>query len=135
MDEERAVSEADDKFFAALNAMFVGDLEPMKALWSHADDVAYLGPAGIFLTGWPAILEDWEKQAALKLGGEIHVTQRHLTVGDGLAVAHHRAEATNRDRNGNMVDVSLRGTNVFRKEDGEWRLIAHHADPLAFLEY
>lgn len=135
MDDEKAVGEADDNFFAALNAMFVGDLEPMKALWSHADDIVYLGPARIFLTGWPAILEDWEKQAALDLGGEIHVAQRHMTVGDGLAVVHHRAEATNRGRDGNMVSFSLRGTNVFRKEEGAWRMIAHHADPLAFLDY
>ena len=135
MDEEEAVNAAADRFFAALNAMFTGDLGPMEALWSHADDVVYMGPAGIFLTGWPAVLEDWEKQAALNLGGEIHTTQRHITVGDGLAVTHHRAEATNRDSDGNMVNVTMRGTNVFRKEDGEWRMIAHHSDPLAFLKY
>lgn len=34
-----------------------------------------------------------------------------------------------------MVNVTMRGTNVFCKEDGAWKMIAHHSDPLAFLEY
>ena len=135
MSEKDAVEAAADKFFAALNTMFTGDLGPMKELWSHADDVVYMGPAGVFLVGWSAVLEDWEKQAALKLGGEIHSVERQVTVGERIAVTHHRASGTNLDADGNAVDVTMRGTNVFRKEDGQWKLIAHHGDPLAFLKY
>ena len=39
MDQEE-VKAADDRFFAALNAMFEGSIEEMEALWSQADDVS-----------------------------------------------------------------------------------------------
>lgn len=41
----------------------------MDDVWSHADDVAYLGPDGGFQVGWKEILGEWEKQAAMKLAG------------------------------------------------------------------
>ena len=135
MQDEKAVQDADDQFFAALNEMFVGNLEPIAQLWSHADDVVYLGPAGKFQVGWDVVREDWEKQAKLNLGGEIHVVQRQFTLGKDLAVVHHIAEGSNVDPDGNPAAVKIRGTNVYRKEDGDWKLIAHHADPLSFLKY
>jgi len=38
-DDKKGVNEAVKQFYVALNAMFTGDLEPMKKVWSHADDV------------------------------------------------------------------------------------------------
>ena len=135
MSEREAVEAACERFFDALNAMFVGDLGPMNDLWSHDDDVIYMGPAGVFLIGWPAVLEDWKKQAALNLGGEIHSTERHITLGDDLAVTNHRSEATNLDAHGKPVNVTMRGTNIFRKQGSDWKLVGHHSDPLPFLDY
>ena len=44
---EKAVMDAAAQSYAALNAMFTGELCPMKQAWSHADDVTYMGgPAG-----------------------------------------------------------------------------------------
>ncbi|MEM7024220.1 MAG: nuclear transport factor 2 family protein [Pseudomonadota bacterium] len=134
MDEQAAVQQADDQFFAALNAMFVGELEPMMTLWSHADDVVYMGPDGVFQVGWAAVRQDWEKQAALKLGGEIHVVDRRFTVGEQLAAAYHVAKGSNLDADGIRREVTIRGTNLFRQEEGTWKLVAHHSDPLPFLK-
>ncbi len=133
MTDELAVLRADDQFFAALDEMFVGNLAPMKAVWSHAHDVIYMGPTQVFLVGWGPVLAAWEKQAAMKLGGSIEIMERHVTLGEEIAVVHHRAKAANAGISGNRVESSLRGTNVFRNEAGQWKLIAHHSDPLAFL--
>jgi ketosteroid isomerase-like protein len=32
------------------------------------------------------------------------------------------------------VQVSIRATNLFRKENGAWKMIGHHTDLLPFLE-
>jgi hypothetical protein len=40
--DEKAVREAAAQFYKALNSMFAGDLEPMKELWSHAEDITYM---------------------------------------------------------------------------------------------
>ena len=79
--DEKGILEADGRFFAALNEMFTGNLAPMEALWSHADDIVYMGPDGKVLVGWAAVQPDWQKQADMKLGGEIHSVERHVTAG------------------------------------------------------
>ena len=35
---------------------------------------------------------------------------------------------------GNIVPVSIRATNIFRKENGAWKMIGHHTDLLPFLD-
>jgi len=34
---------------------------------------------------------------------------------------------------GRRETVSIRATNPFRKEDGAWKMIGHHADRLAYI--
>lgn len=131
MTDVTEIEAADDAFFTALNAMFEGDVKPMEALWSHADDVAYLGPVpGLFDIGWKVTDVDWAAQAHEHLGGSIKLIKRHLVVTDQLAVVHHIAEPHNQ---GGVEQTTMRGTNVFRKEDGVWKLIAHHSDPLPYV--
>src|ERR1035437_5707298 len=82
--EEKAVRKSVEQFYAALNAMFTGDLGAMKEVWSHAEDVTYMGPGGGFRIGWDQILMDWEIQAAMKLGGKVKPENMHITVGQEL---------------------------------------------------
>ena len=42
----RKREEAVSQFYVALNEMFKGNVEPIKEVWSHTDDVAYMGPTG-----------------------------------------------------------------------------------------
>jgi ketosteroid isomerase-like protein len=55
-------------------------------------------------------------------------------VGQDVAVTHNYEKGKNIDAKGELQVVSLRATNVFRKEDGQWRMIGHHTDLLPFLE-
>src|SRR5204863_7955827 len=66
--DEKSVQSAVGQVYAALNTLFTGDVEPMKAIWSHADDVTYMGPGGGFQVGWDHVLDNWKAQAAMKLG-------------------------------------------------------------------
>lgn len=49
------LEEATRSFYEALNAMLGGNVSPMLALWSHADDVTYMSPFGELLVGWEPI--------------------------------------------------------------------------------
>jgi ketosteroid isomerase-like protein len=128
-----AVRRANEMFYAALNAMFKGNVAPMKKIWSHADDVTYLGPDGSFRVGWEATLKDWQKQAAMKLDGKVEPKEIHITVGRDLAAAHNYEVGEN-VIDGKPTKVKIRATNLYRKEDGEWKMIGHHTDVLPFLE-
>jgi len=52
---EKEVRMAAEQLYAALNSMFEGDLDPMIEVWSHADDVTYMGPSGGILVGWEEV--------------------------------------------------------------------------------
>ena len=92
-----------------------------------------MGPQpGLFHVGWKVTDQDWVKQAAMRMGGAIEVVRRHITMGDNLAVVHNIAKASNLNPDGDPVEFTMRGTSVFRREDGAWKLIAHHSDPLPF---
>lgn len=50
-----------------------------------------------------------------------------------LSVAHNLEIGHVADPEGEDETVSLRATNLFRKENGSWKMIGHHADLLTFL--
>jgi ketosteroid isomerase-like protein len=120
-------------FYTALNALFEGDLGPMVEVWSHADDVTYMGPDGGFQVGWKDVHAEWEKQAAMKLGGHVEPDGMRITVGHDLAVTHNYEKGANINTGGMPGSVLIRVTNLFRKEDGTWKMIGHHTDKLSFL--
>ncbi|HRV93898.1 MAG TPA: nuclear transport factor 2 family protein [Anaerolineae bacterium] len=131
--EKMTIKAALAEFFEALNAMFTGDLAPMEALWSHADDVTYMGPAGGYRVGWAEVRADWAEQAALKLGGEVKPSEIRITKADNLAAAQYYVVGENFDPNGNPMKVSLRANSLYRQENGQWKIIAIHTDMLPFL--
>jgi ketosteroid isomerase-like protein len=133
-DDAQGVERANTQFYTSLNAMFDGDASPMSQVWSHSADVTYMGPAGGIRTGWELVGPVWKAQADLKLGGEVLPDETHVTVGRDLAIVQCREVGHNLDANGRPLQVSIRATNIFRKEDGEWKMIGHHTDLLPFLD-
>ena len=133
-EDEQAVRKADAGFYAALNSMFTGDLGPMKEVWSHAKDVTYMGPEGGFLVGWDQVLPSWESQAIKKMGGKVESVDTRVTVGKDLAFVETYEKGENKDANGKTQTVSIRATNLYRKEAGKWKMIGHHTDLLSFLQ-
>ncbi len=81
-DSKKEVVQAAEQFYAALNSMFKGDLDPMIEVWSHADDVTYMGPAGGLLVGSEEVRNSWEEQAKLKLGGKVEPEEMHVIAGE-----------------------------------------------------
>ena len=132
--DENAVTQAVSQFYVALNEMFKGNVEPIKEVWSHAGDVTYMGPTGGIKIGWQQVLADWETQAAMKLGGTVKPENMTITVGNNLAFTINYEKGSNVDSEGKPIEVSIRATNIFRKEDGKWKMIGHHTDLLPFLQ-
>lgn len=121
------------EFYDALNTLFKGDAAPMLAVWSHSDDVSYLGPQGGVLVGWEKVLKAWKDQAAIKLGGNIAPEDVHITRIDNIGIVQNYEVGSNLP-NGKHQKVRIRATNIFRKENGKWKMITHHTDLLSFLK-
>jgi len=133
-DEKEAVKAAQAQFYSALNKMFTGDVAPMKKVWAHTKDVTYMGPGGGIQTGWDKVLKEWEKQAAMKLGGTVKPTKASIVIGKDLAVLQNYEVGKNTNAAGKTEKISIRATNVFRNTSGGWKMISHHTDLIPYLE-
>ena len=128
-----AVLAANAQFYAALNKLFTGDVSSMTEVWSHADDVTYMGPTGGYDHGWAAVSKDWQGQAALKLGGRVEPADVRVIVGRTVAVVTDSEVGENTNAQGKIEQVRLRATNSYRMENGVWKMVGHHTDPLPYL--
>jgi ketosteroid isomerase-like protein len=128
-----AVRAASDQFYVALNKLFIGDMTAMDAIWSHRKDVTYMGPGGGFRVGWDAVRKDWTSQAAMKLHGSVKPAQVKITAGSDLATVSNMEEGAN-VVGGKKSVVSLRATSIYRKENGQWKMIGHHTDLIPVME-
>jgi ketosteroid isomerase-like protein len=133
-DDSADVAAASNSFYSALNTLFSGEVGPMLAVWSHANDVIYMGPTGKTETSWAPIEQIWKDQAAQKLSGKVSPGNLHIIVGQDLAVVSNVEDGVNFDNTGKRQEVKIRATSIYRKEDGVWKMIGHHTDVLPFLE-
>lgn len=128
MKAEEGLREANDMFYAALNAMFTGDLEPMNAIWAHDEQVTDMGPFGGRLTGWEAIGDEFKKEAGMKLGGKVICKDLHIYTGTDMGYTVCTEEGENMSADGKSVLVRFRATNIFQLKGGHWKIIHHHTD-------
>jgi ketosteroid isomerase-like protein len=129
---ERDLLAANSEFYAALNSVFRGDAKAMEEAWSHAQDVSYMGPDGLRHLGWDSVRADWALLASKRLGGTVQLAEVRVQPGDSMA------SVSGIEVGENVVDdqphkFSIRATNIFRKEEGKWKLIAHHTDKVPYL--
>jgi ketosteroid isomerase-like protein len=115
---------------AALGELVEGRPEAFKAVWSHADDVTIMGAFGGFERGWPSVAQrlDW---ASAGIGATGRSVENVLTVvGQDLACTVD-LEHMERTHDGRTYHRVLRCTQVYRREDGMWKVLVRHADELA----
>jgi ketosteroid isomerase-like protein len=113
----------------ALGELVEGRSEPFKALWSHADDVVIMGAFGGHETGWQQVRArlDW---AAKGIKATDRVAENVVTVvADDLAYTVDLEHMT-RHADEHPQPRTLRCTQIYRRENGEWKVVLRHADEL-----
>jgi ketosteroid isomerase-like protein len=93
-----------------------------------------MGPDGGFQVGWPEVLADWKKQAAMKPGGKVEPDEMQITVGSEIAIVQNYEKGANTNTGGKNANVAIRATSIFRREQGMWKMIGHHTDLLPYLK-
>jgi ketosteroid isomerase-like protein len=116
----------------AWRAFVKGDPQPSKGLFSRGDDVILANPWGPPARGWDRVEATLEAAAARFRDGELSsfdVLARYVT--EELAVVFEIERG--RAKVGGSEDVApfaLRVTTTYRLEDGEWKIVLRHADPI-----
>jgi ketosteroid isomerase-like protein len=135
------MSELDDFLSAVLprqhhadTELHNGDAGPRKTLWSHNDPVTVLGAAKT-VSGWPDVagLFDWlAHNFSQCVGYDLDVSAAGVSGDLGYVVG---AEHTTASVGGaTPIAYALRVTLIFRREDGEWKEVHRHADPMPGVE-
>ena len=109
-----------------------GDPEPFKALCSHADDLTLANPFGPIARGWKQVSESLDYAASRFRDGDCYEIEEVARYASGDLVTLLERERW-KARVGDRADVEpweLRVTTTFRLEDGTWKIVARHADPL-----
>jgi ketosteroid isomerase-like protein len=133
-DQTAAVEQAARDFYASLNALLAGDGSGMNQVWSHGDNVTYMGPDGGIQIGWDQVREGWTVQAEMKLGGHVEPMNLRITVGNDLALVEGYELGSNPNAQEGPQEFRIRATSSFRKVNGQWKMIGHHTDLLDSLD-
>lgn len=116
----------------SLRAFMKGDPEPLKRLYSHADDATLANPFGLAVRGWEQVAMTMEQAATKYEDGDLVGIGRLTTLETAdlaFIVEEERFSAKVGGRE-EMSEFSLRVTTIFRREDGTWKVVHRPADPI-----
>ena len=116
----------------ALGEIVNGNPEPLKEMYSHRGDVSLANPFGPPARGWDEAARTMERAASNYRDGEIigfenvakFVTSDLACI---VEVERYRAKVGGSE---DITPVTLRVTSILRPEDGTWKIVHRHADPL-----
>ena len=126
--------EAVAKYEEAMAKFNDGDADPMIACWSKREDALQLGPAGGYEgKGIAEIGRQAKLIASRSKERGFKFTYEYVSVVETKEMAYvvlinRRTEPSAEKQEGRTL--AFRSTNVFRLEDGEWKMVLQHGDTL-----
>ena len=121
-----------EQYHLALGEFVKGNPEPVKMLFSHREDVTLANPLGPPVRGWEQVAAAGERAASQVREGEIggfEVVAKYVTPELAYIVEIERNKAKVGGRQ-DVAPFALRVTTIFRPEDGTWKVVHRHADPI-----
>ncbi len=109
-----------------------GNPEPYKMLFSHREDVTLANPFFPPVREWDKVAETLEKTASRLRDGEfvgLEIVSKYVTPELAYVVSLVQEKA----KVGGSADISpinLRTTMILRPEDGGWKIVHLHGDPI-----
>jgi ketosteroid isomerase-like protein len=128
-----------DAYREALRRYIRGDSDATLAFFSDRDDVTLANPVGPAVRGPSAVAEAARRAGAnFGPGGPLHFDDVSSTFDEVsrvftpelsyvVQVERHEGRISGREQ---PVVNALRATLVFRRENGTWRMVHRHADPI-----
>jgi ketosteroid isomerase-like protein len=121
-----------ERFDLAQGELMKGNPEPVKEVFSYREDVTLNNPFGPPARGWDEVAAATERAASQFRDGEIvgyETIGKHATPELAYVVRVERARARVGGRE-DIAPITLRVTMIFRPEDGTWKIVHRHADPI-----
>jgi ketosteroid isomerase-like protein len=129
---ENRVDELIAQFDLAQGELVKGNPEPIKKWYSNRQDVTLGNPLGPVVRGWEQVAAVLDHAASQIRDGEMGDAET-LTgyVTPELAYVVRVEQSTAKVGGQQAVSpVTLRATMIMRPEDGVWKIVHRHADPI-----
>jgi ketosteroid isomerase-like protein len=134
--EQSMTDETFDEFMArrhgVAEAFVRGDPDPLRSISAGHDPVTFFGPSGGVEQGAGHVVKVNEEGAKqFGPGGSTRLEILHQGCGGGIGYWTGLQHATVFHGSGpESTKMTLRVTEVFRREGGRWKLVHRHADSL-----
>ena len=121
-----------EQFHLASGEFLKGNPKPTQELFSHREDVTLANPFGPPVRGWEQVAKVSEHAASQVRDGEFvsaEIIEKNVTPELAYVVEIEQAKA----KIGGSEDITpfaLRVTMIFRPEEGTWKIVHRHADPI-----
>ena len=121
-----------EQYHQALDEIMKGSAEGYKRVYSHTDDVTLANPFGPPARGWDEVAQTLERAASHYRDGEatgFENVAKYVTaeLAYTVEIEHCQAKVEGRD---DITPISVRTTTVFRPEEGTWKVVHRHTDPI-----
>jgi len=121
-----------EQYHLALDEIMKGSPDGYKRAYSRRDDVTLANPFGPPARGWDEVAKTLERAASHYRDGEATGFENVAKyVSDELAytveIERCKAKVEGRD---DVTPIAVRVTTIFRAEDGTWKVVHRHADPI-----
>ena len=126
------VDELIEQYQLGLGEFMKGDPEPVKELFSHREDVTLANPLGPPAHGWDEVGATIEHAASQFRDGRlvgVEIVEKQVTpeFAYTLWLEHAEGKVSGRE---DVVPATLRVTMIYRPEEGGWKVVHRHADPI-----
>jgi ketosteroid isomerase-like protein len=121
-----------EQFKQAGNEFVKGNPKPVQGLFSHKEDVTLANPFGPPVRGWERVAEAQERGASVFRDGEIYDFETVAQYVTAELACILWIERTNAKVGGSeeVTPCDLRVTMTLRPEEGTWKVVHRHADPI-----
>ena len=121
-----------ERFKQAGQEFVKGNPKPVQELFSHRDDVTLANPFGPPARGWDEVAGAQEHGASVFRDGEIYDFETIAKYVTPELACMLWIERTNAKVGGaeDITPCDLRVTMALRPEDGTWKVVHRHADPI-----
>jgi ketosteroid isomerase-like protein len=126
------LDEVIEQYNLALGEFVKGNPEPVKQMFSHQEDVTLANPLGPPVRGWEQVAETIDRAASNFRDGEFTGFEnvvKYVTHDLAYIVEIERTKAKVGGRE-DVAPSALRVTMIFRPEEGTWKVVHRHADPI-----
>src|SRR5215208_6019079 len=126
------VDELIEQYQLALDDFMKGNPKPVQDLFSHREDASLANPYGPPVRGWEQVAKATEHAASLRRDGRatgFEIVAKGVTTELAYVVQIEHLESKVGERE-EVTPYSLRATMIFRPEDGTWKVVHRHADPI-----